>query len=305
MSAIDIPTAHVASPAASQLRTDLDRVSALVSYLTVLTPPSVPGGTDWFRCSDVLADPDHLGALIDDTGAGRGSPDRATSASLFVQAWAYRVAAAVLPSLALNGRAPDVDPSLVALRITRHRPGAVALLGAPLFGTLADPAPVDVRLPDREALLISTVGSLLAHLDELVSATRALAKVGERLLWGNVASSAISTLRAIEGVLPSAAERRSIRTFTEDVLFQIEAQHGKLGELFTLRAAASPSPSAPRSSPSSGLTPAESWHFHRRSCCLWYLTTEAKASVVYCADCSLRDVGERKAELQAELDARC
>lgn len=272
----------------AQLRADLDRVTALVSYLTVLTPPRVPEGTDWFRCSDVLADADHLGALIDDTGAGRGSPDRATSASLFVQAWAYRVASAVLPSLALAGRAPDVDPSLVALRITRHRPGAVALLCAPLFGTVADRAPVDVRLPNRGALLTSTVGSLLAHLDELVVVTRSLAKVGERLLWGNVASSATSVLRAVEGALPVGAERVAVRTFTDDVLAQIEAQHGKLGELFTLRAAAGT---------------AESWHFHRRSCCLWYLTTEAKASVVYCADCSLRDVGERKAELQAELDS--
>ena len=274
--------------ASVQLRADLDRVTALVPYLTVLTPSTVPDGTDWFRCSDVLADADHLGALIDDTGAGRGSPDRATSASLFVQAWAYRVASAVLPSLALSGRAPDVDPSLVALRITRHRPGAVALLGAPLFGTVADHAPVDVRLPDRGALLTSTVGSLLAHLDELVAATRSLAKVGERLLWGNVASSATSVLRAVESALPVGSERVVVRMFTDDVLSQIEAQHGKLGELFTLRAAAGN---------------AESWHFHRRSCCLWYLTTEAKASVVYCADCSLRDVGERKAELQAELDS--
>ena len=271
-----------------QLRADLDRVTALVSYLTVLTPPVVPEGSDWFRCSDVLGDLDHLGALIDDTGAGRGSPDRATSASLFVQAWAYRVASAVLPSLVLSGRAPDVDPSLVALRITRHRPGAVALLGAPLFGTVADRAPVDVRLPDRGALLTSTVGSLLAHLDELVAATRSLAKVGERLLWGNVASSATSVLRAVEGAVPVGAERVAVRTFTDDVLSQVEAQHGKLGELFTLRAATGS---------------VESWHFHRRSCCLWYLTTEAKASVVYCADCSLRDVGERKSELQAELDA--
>ena len=297
MSPVESDAVEGSTPPAAQLRADLDRVTALVAYLTVLTPDRVPEGTDWFRCSDVLADPDQLGALIDDTGAGRGSPDRATSASLFVQAWAYRVASAVLPSLALNGRAPDVDPSLVALRVTRNRPGAVALLGAPLFGTVADPAPVDVRLPTRIALVTSTVGSLLAHLDELVSATRSLAKVGERLLWGNVASSAVSVLRSLEGALDTASQRQTIRSFTEEVLSQVEAQHGKLGELFTLRAAAAATGAG------HARAVAESWHFHRRSCCLWYHTTEAQASVVYCADCSLRDVGERKAQLQAELDA--
>ena len=124
-----------------------------------------------------------------------------------------------------------------------------------------------------------------AHFDRLVDAVRETIKVGERLLWGNIASSCVSIFRTIEGALSGREEKLRIRTFTTAFLNAMPHEFASLGSFLTLN-----------------VGDAEGWYHERTTCCLWYKTDEAqRASVTYCADCSLTPTDERRTTLLLEL----
>jgi ferric iron reductase protein FhuF len=135
-----------------------------------------------------LIDGDALLDTVRSTGAGRGAPDDAVAASLFLQAYAYRVAGTTLACAAVAGVGPDPSAGAVAVALARHRPAAVTYLADV---TVADSA-LDERL-------------FAGHLDPLVAATRARVALGERLVWGNVAAAVVAAARAVAGTAADPA----------------------------------------------------------------------------------------------------
>ena len=256
----------------ASLADDLARVFGLVSYLVV---PLDPVGEEWISAERLVSDPAFLRTHIDATAPGRGTDDPAVAASMFVQSYAYRLAAATLAPLVLNGRVPAATPDRVVLRVARHRPAGIGLLTPIAHVAFSEPASFE--------WLAETL--FAAHFDRLVNAVRETIKVGERLLWGNIASSCVSILRTIEGALPGREEKLRIRTFTTAFLQAMPHEFASLGSFLTLN-----------------VGDAEGWYHERTTCCLWYKTDEAqRASVSYCADCSLTPTDERRTTLLLEL----
>ena len=249
-----------------QLRADLDAVTAVVSYLTVALDPV---GDEWLSAERLVGEPEFLLAHVRATGAGRGAPDDAVAASLFVQGYAFRLGAATLAPLVVTGRGTVVAPAQAMIRITRNRPGAIALL-----------SPVE-RAVELELVL----HPLLEHVGAMVTTLRSVVRVGERMLWGNVLSSFVTVLRAIEGETSDVRERHRIRMFADNMAARVSAVHGPLGTFFVV---------------SSGSV--DTWQYQRTSCCLWYQSSECvKAGIAYCGDCSLLDINQRKTDLLAGL----
>ena len=83
------------------LAADLARVTGLVSYLAV---PLDPVGEEWISAEALVSDPACLRERIDATAAGRGTDDPAVAASMFVQSYAYLLAAATLAPLVRRSR---------------------------------------------------------------------------------------------------------------------------------------------------------------------------------------------------------
>jgi len=145
-------------------------------------------GAEDLPATRLVGDGDALLATVRSTGAGRGAPDDTVAASLFLQAYAYRVAGTTLACAAVAGAAPDPSAATVAVALARHRPAAVTYLADVTF---AGPA-LDERL-------------FAGHLDRLVAATRARVALGERLVWGNVAAAVVAAARAVAGTAEDAA----------------------------------------------------------------------------------------------------
>jgi ferric iron reductase protein FhuF len=147
-----------------------------------------PAGADELPATRLIGDGDALLALVRSTGAGRDAPDDAVAASLFLQAYAYRVAGTTLACAAVAGVAPDPSAGAVAVALARHRPAAVTYLGD---ATVAGSA-LDERL-------------FAQHLEPIVAATRARVALGERLVWGNVAAAVVAAARAVAGAAADPA----------------------------------------------------------------------------------------------------
>lgn len=259
----------------AQLRADFDAVAALVPYMVVCTDTDTDTASDtdtadagWLPAERLTGDAEFLLHHVRATGAGRGAPDDAVAASLFVQGYAFRLGSATLAPLVVTGRAPLVSPRNVRIRITRNRPGAIAVS--------ADARTVDARDPDPTGTVLT---ALLDHLGLLVITLRSVVRVGERMLWGNALSSFVTVLRAIEGEVADIAEKARLRKFTDDLVDRVSTVHGPLGSCFVVQG------------DTDGV---DTWQFRRTSCCLWYRTSECtNAAVGYCADCSLWDRPKR------------
>jgi hypothetical protein len=238
-------------------------INGRVSYLRAVTSVapddwSSAGGA-WWRCAELIDDPATLEAAVERTKEGFGTDDVGVAASLFTQAYAFRVTSIPLGAHALGLPVPDVVPGRTAVRLDKPRPTALALL--------------DPSLRPLEASEVATrvVG---AHLAPFVAAVHDAFRIGERLLWGNVAASCAVVYRAIEGVAEDAIEAAAIRD-RADALFAAETRFDGLGAFSTIEVA-----------------DARSWHWDRTNCCLWYRA----ASHSYCDNCSLRDPDDVRAE---------
>lgn len=208
-----------------------------------------PPGDGWLACRDLLDDPALLRRHIDATAAGRGTDDPQVAASLFAQAYAFRVASIAVAAYALGLPGPSVRPEDTAIRIARHRPAELAVTSAAL----------EVR--SAAGLADAVLGG---HLAPFIAAVRAGTRVGERLLWGNAAASIATILRAVQPAGPAA---EPIRARAAE-LFAAAPQLDGLGSWSTLTVAG-----------------ATGWYWDRTSCCLWYRS----AGGPYCDDCSLND----------------
>jgi ferric iron reductase protein FhuF len=239
----------------------LAAVTARVSYLRGLT--TTGDGDHWQRCDELVADRPTLERVVAGTKAGFGTDDAAVAASLFVQSYAFRVAGTALGAYALGLAVPRVAPAVTAVRLDKPRPTAVAYL---------DPEVEDIDAPDLAHALVD------GHFSPFVAAVHAAYTVGERLLWGNVASSCAAVFRALES---SGADVVAVRARAEQFMDAAPVFAG-LGRFTIVRAGDH-----------------EGWFWDRSSCCLWFRT----ASGQLCDNCSLVDADELQARRERELAA--
>lgn len=247
---------------ATELAAALSAVEARVSYLRSATAAPLDDG--WIAAADLVAGGPSLADLMATTGAERGAHDAQVAASLFAQAYAFRVGGVPLAAYALGLPVPSTEVAYTAIKIVRSRPAAVAYL---------DPAP---REPDAVRLAREFLGG---HLTELIAAIRTEVVVGERLLWGNVAASCAVAFRAVEGESPD--DRAEIRSRADEFFAASSDWLAGLGQFVTIGGRAK-----------------QGWFWERTNCCLWYQASGGSM----CDDCSLHDPEVRTASWQAECD---
>ncbi len=225
-------------------------VADLVPYLQV---SEVRDGEAWLRCDRLTSEPATLVATVRRTKAGFGTDDDAVAASLFMQAYAFRVAGVALAAHALDLAVPNVAPDVTAVRVDKARPPAVAYL---------DP---QVRKLAAPALAVELLGG---HMVPVVEAVHREFSVGERLLWGNVAGSCATAYRAVES---SGADEERVRERASEFVAAAQEWFDGVGEFTIVETRGR-----------------AGWFWDRTSCCLWFRT----ASGHLCDNCSLIDADE-------------
>ncbi|MCU1346416.1 MAG: ferric iron reductase [Acidimicrobiia bacterium] len=238
------------------------QIQQWVAYLRCAT--EAPEGDGWIACSALIADPALLRAEIDATAAGRETDDPQVAASLYVQSYAFRVASIAVAAYALGLPVPSTAPEVTAIRITRSRPGEVA-----------------ITEPHCRAIAVAPLVTELfeGHLEPFVASVRSGTRIGERLLWGNVAASVATVFRAVQSSTPGAGDA-IVRERAGAFEYAAEPWLGGLGQYSTL-----------------AVEERLGWYWNRSNCCLWYRTANGS----YCDDCSLHDPVELTARRRADL----
>lgn len=256
----------------SALRDVIDATGGLVSYLRAEI--GVPGDGEWLACRDLIDDHNLLSATIETTGRGRGTDDPAVAASLFAQAYAFRVASVAVAGWILTGTVPDPAAANLAVGLARHRPSSVAFLGDTVYCQRPEG-------DDEETLAILWDRLATRHLVPFFDAVRAVTPVGERLLWGNALGSVTRVLRAVEGA--SSPDRRPlVRADGERLVEAAPAVCRNLGRFVTIAEAGR-----------------DGWFWERTNCCLWYRASGGGT----CDDCSLTPVAKRHAAWASSLQS--
>jgi iron complex transport system ATP-binding protein len=239
----------------SDARTLLDRITTTVSYLRVTVDPS---GGEWVPCDALVSDPDALSTLVRTTMAGRGTDRLDVATSLLVQGYAFRFAAIAIGGWLLADAVIDLSPADASIALGRHRPNAVGL---------RDP---DLR-PDADALTaLAAVHDTLVeqHLARLVDTAHRSCRIGEALLWGNVAAACASSFGAFANELGD--RRAEIRGRADTFFATARPAIRDAGRLVAV---------------------GDRFAWERSSCCLWYRTDAGSR----CEDCSLWTPAEREA----------
>jgi ferric iron reductase protein FhuF len=242
------------------------RVPYLRAVTTIACDDRAAAGGDWWSCTELVDNREVLARVVARTMSGFGTDDAGIAASLFTQAYAFRVAGVPLAAYALGLPVPDVTPGATAVRIDKPRPTAVAFLDA------------TTRSLDATELAAAVVD---AHLAPFVAAVHRAFRVGDRLLWGNVAASCAVAFRAVEGVAADPAEAVDVRARGELFVASVRRFAG-LGAFVTVVHG-----------------DAHGWYWDRTNCCLWFQANHGS----YCDNCSLRDPGEVRAERLEEVAA--
>ena len=157
----------------------LGGVTALVPHLRWRVGPPADGD---LLSVTLAADPDRLAAEVATTAAGRGSDDPQVLASLWWQAYCYRVAGTTLAAWVVSGAAPDPAAPGTGVGLARSRPSSLIV--------------------DPEAAVVDDLDRLVTrlfddHLDPVAASLRARHAVGTRLLHGNTAAAVASALGAV------------------------------------------------------------------------------------------------------------
>lgn len=244
----------------------IDRVTGTVAYLRVTVGTGTGTGTDadaadWWSCETLVGDPQALLDLARMTAPGRGTDRDQVAVSLLVQGYAFRIASLAIGAWLLDEAILDVAPAHTAIAIGRDRPNAVRLDTARLVSSGGSPEALHAELID-------------GHLGPLVATAHKACRVGEALLWANVAASCASSFRAFLAPLPNRKD---------DIFHRADA----------FFASARPALAA-----SGRLVPiGAEWAWERQACCLWYQTSAGNR----CEDCSLWSGEERRARYAATL----
>jgi ferric iron reductase protein FhuF len=237
------------------------RLTATVDYLRIATGDDRE--RDWVSCSPLVTDPDALLDLVRATAAGRGTDRDDVATSLFVQGYAFRVASIAIGSWVVAGEVIDVDPRSMDIAIGRHRPNAVRLRAPSLVAA-------DQPLRALHETLVE------GHLAGLVATAHASCRVGEALLWANVAAACASSFGAF--VEPLADRRLELREGIESFFAAARPELGRGGSVVPV---------------------GDRWAWERNACCLWYQTDGGSR----CEDCSLWSPVERSARYASMAEA--
>lgn len=232
----------------AQLDEVLAAVGSRVVHLraSVGVPPETEEG--WRDCDAIAAadlDAAVEGACLSGTG------ERQVAASLLVQSYAHRVAAVSLAAFAVGLPWPSPAANATSVRLVGGRARALCFRSEAM-GEAGD------------------VGSLTdavfnSHLVPFVSTVRACQRLGERLVWANIAASCAAALRAVEGSARDRGdtdEQAAIRRRAAE-LFEHASWLEGTGSFDTDSA---------------------DWGWRRSACCLWYRTSGGRT----CEGCSLR-----------------
>ena len=234
----------------------IEQITQKVDYLRVSVAPT---GGEWIRCEPLVDEPAYLADLVASTKEGRGTDRDDVAMSLFVQGYAFRIASLAIGAWVMGDAIIDVAPSRMSVAFGRHRPNAVAV-------DVASLVVVDDSLRGLHDTLID------GHLARMVACAHNACRVGEALLWGNVAAGCAASFGAFATEL--ATRRVEIRDRADAFFDGARPEVRGAGTLVHL---------------------GDRWAWERKSCCLWYLT----ASAFKCEDCSLWTDDERKARYAA------
>ncbi len=226
----------------------LAAVGSRVAHLRASTGEPPAGEEGWCDCDAITA------ADLDEAIDGAGPPgdgDRQVAASLLVQSYAHRVGAVSLAAYAVGLPWPSPAASATSVRLAGGRARALRFRSGELG-----------HAGDVQSLLDAAFAS---HLVPFVSIVRASWRLGERLVWANVAASCAAAFRAVEG---SARDR------------------GDDGERAAIRRRAAELFGRAQWLAGTGCFDAASteWVWQRAACCLWYRTSAGRT----CEGCSLR-----------------
>lgn len=209
------------------------------------------GEQGWLRVGDLMNHPERLESLIRSTGRARGADNPQVAASLYVQSLVFRVASVATASWALGLPSPCLDPNHLAFRVTQDRPGELGVLCT------------DVTRHDAHTLAVALFDGLVSP---LVQCVRERIRVGQRMLFGDAASSIASVFRAVQSTGPRGdlvVRDRAVTLFSAHSRFQY-------GAWTTIDADS-----------------VFGWCWDRSNCCLWFRSAEGDGR--YCDDCSMHD----------------
>jgi len=274
-----MPELVVGERAVEALAGAVERVADLVPYLTARIDPD---DGEWMGGRALIDDPEWLGAVIRSTGPPIGTDDPVVAASIFVQGYSYRVLTLTVGCMTAAGVVPDASSSHMAIGVARGWPSQVAFLhpSALVVGGADHVAVLQTEghVAD-EALRFVLDRAVDDHLGPLIEAVRRGlgAAIGERLLWGNVAASAATAFRTMEGCLGSWVALLGEQFFA----LAPAALHG-LGSFRVVE--------------SQGR---RGWFWERTNCCL----IDRLPGGVRCADCSRTPTAQRRQAYERSLGA--
>jgi ferric iron reductase protein FhuF len=236
----------------------VDGLTSTVDYLRIEVGAPAAG---WLASDRLVADADHLAAVVASTREPRGTTRDDVALSLFVQGYGFRIATVAVGGWVLNDMVIDVVPATTSITLGRGRPNAVRLAGTTTADAATDVGVLHEVLVER-------------HLAPLVATARVAHRIGGALLWGNVAASCAAAFGAFAGA-PARAVRRGDVADRAQAFFA--AARREIREAGTV------------------VRVGDRFAWERHSCCLWYRTD----SGFMCEDCSLRPTEEHRARYAA------
>lgn len=273
------PGARLISAALSAFPPEISYVRAEVGRRRQLVPVGrLPEDGEWLHCAELIANPAWLEELIAMTGRALGTDDRVVAASLFVQNYSYRVLMTAIACMTTAAVVPDGAADKMAVTLSNGRPHIVAYTEPKALVLAQGDEPAAV-LADR-GLGDSALGFLLEravdeHIAPLIASTRARSRVGRRLLWGNVAASAATAFRTMDGCLG-----RWVQPLGERFFAIAPPPLQGLGSFLALEHEGK-----------------SAWYWERTNCCLH----DRLPAAIRCGDCSRTPSGERRAAYRAAL----
>ncbi len=242
-----------------QVRTSLPYLQADILSYGVLDQ-------EFIKCSALLDDDTLFTEIINRSGRLINAPDEQTAVSLFVLSYSYRILALSICTLFLAGLAPDSSPDNLAFTMPAGRVARLCYL-SPKYYQRSDNLDCDLKTV--------TENIVEDHFRRLAARIKRSFSIGTRLLWGNIASSAASVFRTLEGII--GPEIISVG----ELFFELMPEEMKnQGNFYLLHHGEK-----------------HGWYWERKNCCLYYkLPTKTK-----CNDCSLLSTEARRNNYKNQL----
>lgn len=197
--------------------TDVDAaLGDLIAVVSFLRSRVGPIGDAELAGDALAADPSLLAASVAASRSAWDTDDSAVLASLWWQAYAYRVGGTTLACWLLTGTAPDASRAGTGVGIARHRPSSV------IYAPDAD------AITDLEVVVERLFGG---HLDPVADALRTTHRLGEQLVWGNAGAGIASAMLAVAGAEGSPPVRDRIPAVLDALPHEIASLgHWREGE---------------------------------------------------------------------------